>query len=273
MFFETTYYWQIIAKDEPGAVTEGPVWSFTTGTNDPPYVPSNPSPPNGATDVDIDADISWSGGDPNPGDTVTYDIYLDIESPPDIFVRDWPEETYNLEGMSYNTRYYWKIVAKDNNDEESEGPIWYFITRTDTNRPPGLPGIDGPTLVPVNEETNFEFWATDPDGDDVYIKVLWGDGDGTGWQGPYSSGQHITLSHAWDRPFTPYIIKATAKDVNEDEGPEASFPIYITMSKSLQRNQINILKFIINFQESRPLFLFLIRLSTHPILARTLFKQ
>ena len=110
-------------------------------------------------------------------------------------------------------------------------------------------------------------------GDNVYIKVLWGDGDGTGWQGPYSSGQHITLSHAWDRTFTPYIIKATAKDINEDEGPEASFPIYITMSKSLQKNRINIFKFIINFQESRPLFLFLIRLSAHPILARTLFMQ
>ncbi len=274
MFFEMTYYWQIVAKDEPGAITEGPIWSFTTGSNDPPYVPSNPSPPDGATDVDIDADISWTGGDPNPGDTVTYDIYLDIKTPPDIFIRDHPDTTYNLQGMSYNTRYYWQIVAKDNNGEETEGPIWYFITRSDINRPPGLPGIDGPTLVPVNVETDFEFWASDPDGDNVYIKVSWGDGEGTGWQGPYSSGEKITLSHAWIKPLMPYVIKAKAKDVNDEEGPEASFPIFITMSKSVQINRVVLYNHIKTIREHCPLlFLFIQKMSTHPILTRLLFNQ
>lgn len=28
---ETVYYWQIIAQDEQGATTEGPIWTFTTG--------------------------------------------------------------------------------------------------------------------------------------------------------------------------------------------------------------------------------------------------
>jgi hypothetical protein len=36
---ETTYYWQIIAKDEHGASTFGPIWYFITEKNDPPNEP------------------------------------------------------------------------------------------------------------------------------------------------------------------------------------------------------------------------------------------
>ncbi len=37
--FNTTYYWKIVARDEFGATTEGPIWSFTTRGNNPPDTP------------------------------------------------------------------------------------------------------------------------------------------------------------------------------------------------------------------------------------------
>ena len=37
---EQTYYWRVIAKDDYGNITEGDIWSFSTG-NLPPETPAN----------------------------------------------------------------------------------------------------------------------------------------------------------------------------------------------------------------------------------------
>jgi len=95
--------------------------------NSPPYTPSNPDPPDGVTSVDINSDLSWDGGDPDSGDTVTYDVYFGTTSLPPKVVSNQSGTTYDPT-MSYNTHYYWKIVAWDNHDARSEGPIWGFTT-------------------------------------------------------------------------------------------------------------------------------------------------
>jgi len=80
--------------------------------NSPPYIPSNPSPIDGAENVDIYSELSWDGGDPDVGDTVTYDVYFGTTSPPPQVIGNQSETTYNPI-MEFNTNYYWKIVAWD----------------------------------------------------------------------------------------------------------------------------------------------------------------
>jgi hypothetical protein len=96
--------------------------------NQAPNAPSGPMPANGAPRVDIDADLSWTGGDPDPQDTVTYDVHFGTTTPPPLVSSNQSVTTYNPGTMIYDTTYYWKIVVWDNHDASTAGPIWSFIT-------------------------------------------------------------------------------------------------------------------------------------------------
>lgn len=97
--------------------------------NNPPYTPYNPSPSNHASSVSVSADLSWSGGDPDAGDTVTYDVYFGTSTPPPLVSDDQSATTYDP-ALSYTTTYYWKIVATDNHGASAEGPLWDFTTES-----------------------------------------------------------------------------------------------------------------------------------------------
>lgn len=129
--YSTHYYWKIVAKDSIGAQTEGSVWDFTTVAyqNNPPYVPSNPSPSNGAVDQSINVNLSWTGGDPD-GDPVTYDVYFATSTPPTLVSAGQSATTYDPGTLNYNTQYYWKIVAEDSFGAQTQGSVWDFTTES-----------------------------------------------------------------------------------------------------------------------------------------------
>jgi len=167
MNFNTTYFWKIVAFDNHSASTIGPIWSFTTEINDPPYTPSNPSPTNGATNVDINDDISWTGGDPN-GDTITYDIYFGTISPPPLIYQNYSYTTYDPGTMQYNTNYYWMIKAIDMHGATTIGPEWNFITEQEpANYPPEFSNenpSNGATNVPITI-TSLSVYISDKEGE------------------------------------------------------------------------------------------------------------
>ena len=172
--FDETYYWKIVSWDDEGASTSGPQWSFTTRGNDPPNTPSNPSPTNGETDVNINADLSWTGGDPD-GDTVTYDVYFGSSSPPQQVVSNQSGTIYNPGILEFDKTYYWKIVSWDNYDATSEGSIWSFTT--EENEPPNMPSDPDPGdgEIDVNVDADLSWTGGDPNpGDTVTYDVYFG---------------------------------------------------------------------------------------------------
>jgi hypothetical protein len=123
----TTYFWRVVAFDNHGGSTgSGLPWKFTT--NGLPYEPANPYPPDSATDVNVNADLSWSGGDPDLDDTASYDVYLGTAMPPPLVASGESDTTYDAGTMEGDTEYYWQIIARDNHGDSAVGVIWHFET-------------------------------------------------------------------------------------------------------------------------------------------------
>jgi hypothetical protein len=198
--------------------------------NQPPYEPNTPNPPHGATGVPLNATLSWIGGDPNPGDTVTYDVYFGTSTPPPKKVSNQSATTYTPGTMYSNTKYYWKIVAWDNLGSSTPGPIWEFTTRM--NNPPNIPTINGPAKGKIGVATTYNFTTTDPDGDKVYYFIDWGDQTNSSWIGPYPSGDEINQSHTWSKKGT-YTIKAKAKDISGNESDWRTFSVKMPTSYNI----------------------------------------
>ena len=127
----TTYYWQIVTKENSGAEIPGPIWFFTTVSNPPQFVDFSPA--DAAEDVTTLPTLIWHVTDLDPGDTCTFDIYFGDTNPPALIVTDFPLNTYDSAKLSSLTTYYWKIVARDSHGSETEGPLLHFTT---TNNPP-----------------------------------------------------------------------------------------------------------------------------------------
>lgn len=114
--YNTKYYWKIVATDSYGVSIEGPIWDFTTqdAPNNPPNVPSDPSPTNHDIGVSINTDLSWIGGDTDIGDTVTYDVYFGTSPDPPLVSSYQSTAIYDLGTL---------------NDENTDGPIWDFTAQ------------------------------------------------------------------------------------------------------------------------------------------------
>ena len=158
------YYWRIIAYDEHDASTYGPIWNFTTVSNEPPTTPSNPSPANGATGVSTSPTLSWSCSDPEGG-TVGYDVFYGTSSSSLPYHVSGTGTSTFLNGLNYNQTYYWQVVAYDSQNNSSTGSIWHFTTKAG-DTPVAITQaatVDGTSVTlngkvnPQNLETTYYF--------------------------------------------------------------------------------------------------------------------
>ena len=134
---------------------------FETDTNNPPDMPRNPSPSDQVTGVNNKASLSWTGGDPDPSDTVTYDVYFGTSQPPPFVFNDQATTTYDPGELGYDT-YYWQIVATDNYGASTLGPVWSFTTALNSPDPDPMTWATEPAGASSSSIAMTATKATDP---------------------------------------------------------------------------------------------------------------
>ena len=178
LMYETTYYWRIIALDDQDSQSGSAIWKFTTivEPNNAPGTPSNPTPADNAVDVSVTATLSWQCSDPD-GDELTYNVYLGTANDNLTLVSEGQSATnYKPSELDFETVYYWKIVASDDQDIQAEGDVWSFTTSSEPNSAPVAPS----NPVPANEaadvaiDASLSWECSDPDGDDLTYNVYFG---------------------------------------------------------------------------------------------------
>jgi len=127
------------------------------------------------------------------------------------------------------------IFVSDTSAQSGQDQIEVYYT---TNLPPNKP--EKPTGE-INGKTGTSYTYTsstiDVNGDQLYYLFDWGDGNDSGWKGPYDSGDTISESHIWDVQGT-YPIKVKAKDIYDEESVWSD-SLEISMPKNKSINDFN----------------------------------
>jgi hypothetical protein len=125
---EKVYYWRVDEFDV-FATYKGDVWSFTTSG-----AVGNPKPVYNATDVGMNAILSWTPSD----SAASHQLYFGMDkeavraagigSPEDKGSRALGAESYDPGVLEAETTYYWRIDEVDGQGNVSKGPLWIFTT-------------------------------------------------------------------------------------------------------------------------------------------------
>jgi|GEM_PF-5429662 len=155
----------------------------------PPGQASNPYPADGAIDVNVNSNLSWTAGT----NACIYDVYFGISSPPP-FVGSQSSIVFSPDTMAENTMYYWRIDSV-NISGKTTGIVWSFTTHEVVSPPPppwppGGSSSEQAAPAVINRTATFQlkngviimggyagFGAPDPNARDMdlYETILSGD--------------------------------------------------------------------------------------------------
>ncbi len=146
-----------ITSHSGGVLATTEIDNVTVTTGGPPPPPgqaTNPSPANGATNVSVNADISWTAG----SGADSHDVYFGQDSTPDSgeFQGNQTGTTFDPGTLANDTTYYWRIDEVGDGGTTT-GNVWSFTTAPVP--PPGQASspspADGATGVNVDADVSF----------------------------------------------------------------------------------------------------------------------
>ncbi|HEX6790463.1 MAG TPA: FlgD immunoglobulin-like domain containing protein [Candidatus Krumholzibacteria bacterium] len=223
----TTYYWRVVAHDLDGAETVSETWQFSTHAENAPNRPQLIEPASGSTNNSvINLWLGWRCTDPE-GQALKYDVYFGTANDPPLVSFNQSDPYYNTYYLEVETKYYWRIVARDTDGLTRSGATWDFTTHA--NSVPYVPSNPDPhigeTRQPLN--TQLVWYCRDPDGQGLRYDVYFGTVNpppllvtnigGDRW---YPGAQTVLTTYYW---------RIVARD---PKGAESSGPVWYYTTKS-----------------------------------------
>jgi len=141
----------------------------------------------------------------------------------------------DMEGTDYKTIEEWQCFGD---------PTLAIASQSLSPEKPNAP--HGSTSVRINTEYAYNVSTVDPEEDQIYYLFDWGDGEPSGWLGPYASGERAETVHKWVKKGS-YQIRVKAKD---EHGAMSDWSDPLPISVPKNKHLINSLFF--NFFERFP---------------------
>jgi hypothetical protein len=117
------------------------------------------------------------------------------------------------------------------------------------NTAPAKPTITGSEKGKIGVKYEYTIKAADAENQQVDYFVDWGDGNTTGWLGPYNSDEQITVNHTWESKAT-FTVKAKAKDSVGAESEWATLAVKIPIIPG--KSRIILIGKVTSVEKNRP---------------------
>jgi len=195
--------------------------------------PENPIKPNGPVEGVEGQELTFTTSTIDPDEDQIYYIF------------DWGDGNFSMWLGPYNSGetievtniwnkagiYEVRARAKDTNNRMSDWSEPLVVT-INTNLPPNTPVIDGPRFGRTGKSMTFKYVSTDPEDNDVYYFINWGDGTNDDWYGPYNSGEEVSINHTYSEGGKLYM-NVKAKDQFNKEGQTVHYVILILKNRAI----------------------------------------
>jgi hypothetical protein len=211
-----TVYVRVIDADRTGgnlqldSVHVDAIFIVSEESTVPPGAASAPAPSDGAVDVAVDADLSWTAGMMS----ASHDVYFGT-SPSPVFQGNQSGTAFDPGALLNGTTYYW-AVDEVNNSGTTAGPVWSFTTVA-PNSPPVWGDLNYPDGEVGVAYVGWTAWrVTDAEGDSLsfakvsgpeWINVATSDGKVTGTPGASDVGINTLVLSVSDGVNAP--VEAT----------------------------------------------------------------
>ena len=154
---------------------------------------------------------------------------------------------------------FWIDYLGADNDDDGFGDIPYLIRGginydmyplmdpwNNGSEPPLSLKITGQTAGKIGKEYEYTFNTVDPNNNEVYYWIDWGDGRQEKWIGPFNSGMDIKVKHRWNKEGM-YIINAITMNTNYSTSPWVTLEVKMPRDKSISSS------LLLRFLERYPL--------------------